>query len=213
MQKGLSVHNILQQITEGIIGRVAPVHAIKAYRGSRGIAPLILNLGTRWRCVVNFTRRPLYTQQRTPAPTEQKAGSSHIVGLDSSAEEQNLTSLPELERTRQPVASSYTDCDIHRRNTKINYDQPFSNNCDSLENCIVTHTVNSMNSTAAQPPILYRLFRFWYQGYAFCINLLKPTGYVMHQQFNIQQLYVLPTLHLCVLYLSENKQRLVPLTA
>jgi hypothetical protein len=45
------------------------------------------------------------------------------------------------------------------------------------------------------------------------INLLKPTGHVMHQQFNIQQLYVLPTLYLCVLYLSENKQRLVPLTA
>jgi hypothetical protein len=45
------------------------------------------------------------------------------------------------------------------------------------------------------------------------INLLKPAGYVMHQQFNIQQLYVLPTLYLCVLYLSENKQRLVPLTA
>jgi len=45
------------------------------------------------------------------------------------------------------------------------------------------------------------------------INLLKPTGYVMHQQFNIQQLYALSTLHLCVLYLSENKQRLVPLTA
>ena len=45
------------------------------------------------------------------------------------------------------------------------------------------------------------------------INLLKPTGHVMHQQFNIQQLYVLPTLYLCVLYLSENKQRLVPLAA
>ena len=42
-------------------------------------------------------------------------------------------------------------------------------------------------------------------------NLLKPTGHVMHQQFNIQQLYVLPTLYLCVLYLSENKQRHVPL--
>ena len=39
------------------------------------------------------------------------------------------------------------------------------------------------------------------------INILKPTGHVMHQQFYIQQLY------LCVLYLSENKQRLVPLTA
>ena len=45
------------------------------------------------------------------------------------------------------------------------------------------------------------------------LNLLKPTGHVMHQQFNIQQLYVLPTLYLCVLYLSENKQRLVPLTS
>ena len=44
-------------------------------------------------------------------------------------------------------------------------------------------------------------------------NLLKPTCYVMHHQFNIQQLYALPTLYLCVLYLSENKQRLVPLTA
>jgi len=45
------------------------------------------------------------------------------------------------------------------------------------------------------------------------INLLKPTGHVMHQQFNIQQLYALPTLYLRVLYLSANKQRLVPLTA
>jgi len=31
--------------------------------------------------------------------------------------------------------------------------------------------------------------------------------------FNIQEFYALPTLYLCVLYLSENKQRLVPLTA
>ena len=44
---------------------------------------------------------------------------------------------------------------------------------------------------------------------AFCagvkeINLLKPTGHVMHQQFNIQQLYVLPTLYLCVLLTFRN---------
>jgi len=49
--------------------------------------------------------------------------------------------------------------------------------------------------------------------YRCCVNLLKPTGYVMHHQFNIRQLYALPTLYLCILYLSENKQRLVPLTA
>jgi len=45
------------------------------------------------------------------------------------------------------------------------------------------------------------------------LNLLRPTGYVMHHQVNIQQLYALTTLYLCVLYLSENKQLLVPLTA
>ena len=45
------------------------------------------------------------------------------------------------------------------------------------------------------------------------INLSKLSSYVMHQQFNIKQLYVLPTLYLCVLYLSDNKRRLVPLTA
>jgi len=38
------------------------------------------------------------------------------------------------------------------------------------------------------------------------LNLLKPTGHVMYHQFNLQQLYALPTLYLCVFYLSENKQ-------
>ena len=50
-----------------------------------------------------------------------------------------------------------------------------------------------------------RLFSiFWVTRDVF--NLLNPTGHVMHRQFNIQQPYVLPTLYLCVLYLSENKQ-------
>ena len=35
----------------------------------------------------------------------------------------------------------------------------------------------------------------------------------MHHQFNIQQLYDMPILYLSVLYLSEDKQRIVPLTA
>jgi hypothetical protein len=37
------------------------------------------------------------------------------------------------------------------------------------------------------------------------INLLNPTGYVTHQQFNIQKLYAPSTMYLCVLFLSENK--------
>ena len=55
--------------------------------------------------------------------------------------------------------------------------------------------------------------RLSFSGYKLSFNLLKPTGHVMHQQFNIQQLYVLLTQYLCVLYISENKQGLVPLTA
>jgi hypothetical protein len=43
-------------------------------------------------------------------------------------------------------------------------------------------------------------------------NLLNFTGYVIYHQLNIQQLYVLTTLYWYVLYLSENKERLVPLT-
>ena len=42
----------------------------KEYRGSRGIAPPILNLGIRWKRVVNFTSWPLYLRERTPVPTE-----------------------------------------------------------------------------------------------------------------------------------------------
>ena len=35
-------------------------------------------------------------------------------------------------------------------------------------------------------------------------NLLQRTGHVMHQQFNIQQLYVLPTLYLlCFVFICE----------
>ena len=37
------------------------------------------------------------------------------------------------------------------------------------------------------------------------INLLKPTGHVMHQQFKIQQLYVLPhCIYVFCIYLRTN---------
>ena len=49
---------------------------------------------------------------------------------------------------------------------------------------------------------LYRDEQFdssWNCSFISDVNLWKPTGHVLHQQFNIQQLYVLPTLYLCVL--------------
>jgi hypothetical protein len=48
-----------------------PVHATKAYGRSRGINPLILNLGARWCWVVNFKPQPLYLWERTPVTTEE----------------------------------------------------------------------------------------------------------------------------------------------
>ena len=47
-------------------GTVFPVHSMKAYKGSRGIAPLIFNLCARWQRVVNFSAWLLYPWERTP---------------------------------------------------------------------------------------------------------------------------------------------------
>jgi len=45
-----------QKVLKGGTGKVAPVHAMQAYGGIRGTAPLPLSLGTRW---------PLYSRGRT----------------------------------------------------------------------------------------------------------------------------------------------------
>jgi len=49
-------------------GQAVPDLLLKAYayKGSRGIAPLIFNLGNRWRGMGNFLLRPLYLRKRTP---------------------------------------------------------------------------------------------------------------------------------------------------
>jgi len=44
-------------------GKVIPVHAMKAYGRIGGIAPLLFNLATKWKLVVNITLR-----ERTPVP-------------------------------------------------------------------------------------------------------------------------------------------------
>lgn len=36
--------------------------------GSKGVAPLMLNLGARWGWMVNATPRSLYPRERTPVP-------------------------------------------------------------------------------------------------------------------------------------------------
>ena len=57
--------------------KAVPLHVMKAYRGRRRIAPLILMLGTRWRWVVNLAPLPhprrLYHRVRKPVPTKSEA--------------------------------------------------------------------------------------------------------------------------------------------
>ena len=48
---------------------------------------------------------------------------------------------------------------------------------------------------------IFDLFSFLAMMHFF--NLLKPTGHVMHQQFNSQQLYALPTLFMCFVFIWE----------
>ena len=42
---------------------------------------------------------------------------------------------------------------------------------------------------------------------AVCASSVKPTGHVMHQQFNIQQLYALPhTVLMCFVFIREQTE-------
>jgi hypothetical protein len=55
-------------------------HAFEAYRGSRGVSPLILHVGTRWRWVVDAPPRPLY-----PPPIEPPHILKRLGGLQGSS--------------------------------------------------------------------------------------------------------------------------------
>jgi len=49
---------------------VFTVLAMKEYKGSRGTAPVVLNVGTRWRWVVDFTRQLLCSREGTLVSVE-----------------------------------------------------------------------------------------------------------------------------------------------
>jgi hypothetical protein len=51
-----------------------PIHAMKRQRGSKDIAPLILNLSIRWRQVVNLIPWLLYPQEKNTVLIEKEVG-------------------------------------------------------------------------------------------------------------------------------------------
>jgi len=96
----------------------APRH--EGVLGSGCIAPLIINLGTRWRWVVSFTPRPLYPRGKSPwYPLDRRiCGPQSRSGRDG--EEKNSQPLPGLKSPIiQPVAQRYiTELTRHRINTQ-----------------------------------------------------------------------------------------------
>ena len=84
---------------------------MKAYRVSRGTAPLVLNLGTRWRQVVNFTSESLYPRKRTPGTHQREGWMGPRAGLDVSEKRKICYPCPESNpRLSSPYPSNYTDC-------------------------------------------------------------------------------------------------------
>ena len=86
------------------------------------------------------------------------------------------------------------------------YHNPYWGWCLWDSHCLsFSHThFHSVTSSSFNPSII--------DAVDYRLTLWSPL--IMYtNRFNIQQLYVLPTLYIFVLYLSENKQRLVPRTA
>jgi hypothetical protein len=82
---------------------------MKTYWGRGGIAPRILDLGTRGRRVISFTHQPLYPQgESTWYPLDRRLGGPQSRS-GHGGEEKNSQPLPGLEPPIiQPVAQRYT---------------------------------------------------------------------------------------------------------
>ena len=76
-------------------------------------------------------------------------------------------------------------------------DKPSSLHLLFLEKCFLI--LSSHLLLALTSDLYHLLLPFTYVPF----NLLKPTGHVMHHQFNIQQLYALPTQFMCFVFIWE----------
>jgi hypothetical protein len=95
-------------------------HAMKTYTllnqalhhedvwGSGGLAPRILNVGSRWRCVVSLTLQRLYPQQNSPRYALNRKLDGPQIRIGRDGKEKNSHNLPEVEpRSSSPKPSRY----------------------------------------------------------------------------------------------------------
>jgi hypothetical protein len=67
-----------------------PVQVLKTWEGGGKVSaklPHTPNLGSRWRLMVSFTPRSIYSREITPLPTEEEAGCSVRDDLDGFGKE------------------------------------------------------------------------------------------------------------------------------
>ena len=81
------------------------------------------------------------------------------------------------------------------------------NNCTLCPHCIYVFCIIwEQTATCATYSINWLVFITEMKSIYSAVRtgfLIKPTCYVMHQQFNIQQLYVLPTVFICFVFIWE----------
>ena len=106
---------------------------------------------------------------------------------------------------RCALAASWFGRELYKLTLKDYYSKSDISRCPLNVLCVIMHIsfkllfISNMHYNSC---VLFPCYFF-----VFHITLLKPTGYVMYQQFNIQQLYVLPTLYLCVLYVVHSSSK------
>jgi hypothetical protein len=93
--------------------------------GEWRLAPLILDLGTRWRSVISFTSRPLYLQGKSPwYPLDTRMGGPHRRS-GRGGTEKNSQPLTGLEPPiTQPVALRHPGSTVVGMFLKINQNPP-----------------------------------------------------------------------------------------
>jgi hypothetical protein len=105
-------------------------HGMKTYWRSGGIAPRILDLGTRWRWVVSFTPRPLYPQGKSPCyPLDRRLGGPQKRS-GHGGEEKN--SQPPRTPIVKPVTQRYTDWAITALGSSLFISESVSSGVDRL---------------------------------------------------------------------------------
>jgi hypothetical protein len=86
--------------------------------GSGGIAPRILDIGTRWRWVVSFTLRPLYPQEKIPWYSLDRSLDGPQSRSEHGGEEKEF---PAPAGTRTPDHPAYNTLYILRNNRNHNH--------------------------------------------------------------------------------------------